>query len=193
MKSTDSRKARLPYNDDDSQPVMVPRNDKGLVAMPPERVQRLREYLIKELADLRKVKHLECFASPVRPAPTRFAARVAQTACSLCKGFCCRKGDDDAFLDDRTLARVRLARPGMTERALLRLYLERVPPVAYRDSCIFHGSRGCTLDRSMRADVCNSYFCGGLGTFRKSRDPETPTVIIAGEGEKMRTSPVLMP
>lgn len=81
----------------------------------------------------------------------------------------------------------------MTERALLRLYLERVPPVAYRDSCIFHGSRGCTLDRSMRADVCNSYFCGGLGTFLKSRYPETPTVIIAGEGEKMRTSPVLMP
>ena len=172
---------------------MVPRNDKGLVAMPPERVQRLREHLIKELADLRKAKHLECFASPVRPAPNGFVARVAQAACSLCKGFCCRNGDDDAFLDDRTLARVRLARPGMTERALLRLYLERVPPVAYRDSCIFHGSRGCTPDRSMRADVCNSYFCGGLGTFLKSRDPETPTVIIAGEGEEMRTSPVLMP
>jgi hypothetical protein len=45
----------------------------------------------------------------------------------------------------------------------------------------------------MRADVCNSYYCGGLGTFLKSRDPETPTVIIAGEGKKMRTSPVLMP
>ena len=45
----------------------------------------------------------------------------------------------------------------------------------------------------MRADVCNSYFCGDLGTFLKSRDPATPTVIIAGEGEKMRTSPVLMP
>jgi hypothetical protein len=45
----------------------------------------------------------------------------------------------------------------------------------------------------MRADVCNSYFCGGLGTFLRSRDPETPTVVIAGEGEKIRTSSVLMP
>jgi hypothetical protein len=80
----------------------------------------------------------------------------------------------------------------MTERALLRLYLQ-LSPVAYRASCIFHESRGCTLDRSMRADVCNSYFCRGLGTFPKSRDHETPTVIIAGEGEKIRTSPVLMP
>lgn len=76
MKSTDSRKARRPYNDDDSQPVMVPRNDKGLVAMPPERVQRLREHLIKELADLRKAKHLECFASPVHP-PHQLALLLA--------------------------------------------------------------------------------------------------------------------
>jgi hypothetical protein len=193
MNLTDQRKARRPCNDADSQPVMVPRNDKGTVEMPPERVQRLREHLIQELRDLRKAKHLEGFASPTHPGPTGFAVRVAQTACSLCKGFCCTNGDDDAFLDDRTLARVRLARPEMSERALLRLYLGRVPPVAYRDSCIFHGSRGCTLDRSMRADVCNSYFCGGLSAYMKSGDHETPTMVIAGEGDKMRTSSILMP
>jgi hypothetical protein len=50
-----------------------------------------------------------------------------------------------------------------------------------------------TPDVRMRADICNSYFCGGLGTFLKSREPKAPTVIIAGEGEKMRTSPALMP
>jgi hypothetical protein len=179
--------------DDDTQPVMVPRNDEGLVAMPTGRVQRLREHLIKELADLRNAKCLERFASPVQPEPTGFAARVAQTACSLCKGFCCRNGGDDAFLDDQTLARVRLAKPEMTERALLQVYLDCVPSTSYRDSCIFHGSRGCTLDRLMRADVCNSYFCGGLGTYMKSRDFTAPTVIIAGQGDKMRTSSVLMP
>jgi hypothetical protein len=66
--------------------------------------------------------------------------------------------------DDRTLARVRLANPEMKDRALLRLYLNRVPSMAYRDSCIFHGKEGCTLDRSMRADVCNTYYCGGLSS-----------------------------
>jgi hypothetical protein len=90
---------------DDTQPVMVPRNNERLVAMPAERVQRLQEHLIRELTDLREAKHLERFASPACPEPTGFAARVAQTACSLCKGFCCRNGGDDAFLDDRTLAR----------------------------------------------------------------------------------------
>jgi hypothetical protein len=68
-----------------------------------------------------------------------------------------------------------------------------VPPVAYRESCIFHGKEGCTLDRSMRADVCNTYYCGGLGAFMKSGDAPIPTVVIAGEGDKMRTSPVLVP
>ena len=178
--------------DDDSQPVMVPRNDKALAAMAPERVRRLREHLIKALRELRTAKHLDHFAWLQRPDPAGFAARVAHAACSLCKGWCCRNGDDDAFLDDRTLARIRLARPEMTERAVLRLYLDHVPQVAYRDSCIFHGEKGCTLDRSLRADVCNSYFCGGLSAYMKT-GTASPTRIIAGEGDKLRTSPVLRP
>jgi hypothetical protein len=38
---------------DDSLPVMVPRSDKGLAAIAPERVRQLREHLIKALRDLR--------------------------------------------------------------------------------------------------------------------------------------------
>jgi hypothetical protein len=184
---------RRDHGDDDNLPVLVPRSDKALVAMSPERVRQLREHLVAILHDLRRAKHLERFASPLRPGPTGFPALVARAACSLCKGWCCRNGDDDAFLDDTVLARVRLTNPGMTERALLRLYLDRVPSVTYRESCIFHGKRGCTLDRSMRADVCNTYYCGGLGAYMKSGDAPMPTVVIAGEGDKMRTSPVLVP
>jgi hypothetical protein len=183
---------RREIDDDDSLPVMVPRSDKVLVPTSATRVRRLREHLIKALRELRTAKHTEGFASIARPEPTGFAARVAHTACSLCKGWCCRNGDDDAFLDDRTLARVRLARPNMDERAVLRLYLDLVPPVAYTDSCIYHGKRGCTLDRSLRADVCNSYYCGGLGAYMKTR-AAVPVKVIAGEGDKMRTSPVLTP
>jgi hypothetical protein len=178
--------------DDNSQPVMVPRSDKTLAAIPPKRVRQLREHLIKALRELRTAKPLERFASRLRPEPADFPARVATTACSLCKGWCCRNGGDDAFLDDRTLARVRIANPSMTEADLLHLYLDRLPPVAYRDSCIFHGARGCTLDRSLRSDVCNSYFCGGLGDYMKT-GATVPVKVIAGEGNQMRTSPVLRP
>ena len=172
---------------------MVPRNDKPLATVGPERVQRLREHLIAILRDLRKAPWLERSVSPLRPGPAGYHAVVAQAACSLCRGHCCRNGDDDAFLDEGTLARVHRATPNANDGALLRLYLNRVPDAAYRESCIFHGKRGCTLDRSMRADVCNSYYCGGLGAFLQSKEEPSPTVVIAGEGDKMRTSAVLLP
>ena len=93
-----------PDCDDDSQPVIVPRNDKPLVAVKPDRAHRLREHLIKVIRELRTEKRWARSAQPAEP--TGFPARVAQAACSLCKGFCCRNGDDDGYLDDRTLARV---------------------------------------------------------------------------------------
>ncbi len=178
--------------DDDSQAIIVPRNEKALVAVGPERVRRLREHLVGILRDLRTAKRLECLAVPARSEPIGFPARVARTACALCKGWCCRNGKDDAFLDDATLARVRLANSDKTEHAMLSLYLERVPPAAYQDSCIFHGKNGCTLDRSLRADVCNNYYCGGLGAYMKI-GAAAATRVIAGEGGNMRTSPVLVP
>jgi hypothetical protein len=179
--------------DDDSLPVMVPRNDQAAAPISPERVRRLRKHLVVTLRALRTMKNPEHSVSPLRPGPEGFAARVARTACSLCKGWCCRNGEDHAFLDERTMARVRCARSAPDVGAVLRLYVERVPEVGYADSCIFHGKQGCTLDRSLRSDVCNSYFCAGLQAYMTGGDAVTPTMIIAGVGDKMRTSPILMP
>ncbi len=58
--------------DDDNLPVMVPRNEKALVAIAPERVRRLREHLIEALGELRTAKHWERLASPERPEFLRF-------------------------------------------------------------------------------------------------------------------------
>ena len=179
--------------DDDSLPVMVPRNDKAAVPISLERVRRLRKHLVVTLRSLRTAKNPEHSVSPLRPEPEGFAARVARTACSLCTGWCCRNGEDNAFLDEATMARVRCARSALDMRAVLRLYVERVPEVGFEDSCIFHGKQGCTLDRSLRSDVCNSYFCSGLQVYMTGGDAVTPTMIIAGVGDQMRTSPILMP
>ena len=48
---------------------------------------------------------------------------------------------------------------------------------------MFHGVAGCTLDRSLRSDVCNSYFCSGLGNFVKDAGAASGVMVIAGEGE----------
>src|SRR5215472_4757263 len=139
--------------DDDSLPVMVPSNDKAAVPISRERVRRLRKHLIVTLRALRMTKDPEHSVSPLRPEPEGFAARVARTACSLCKGWCCTNGDDHAFLDQGTIARVRRARLPLDARSVLRLYIERVPEGGYEGSWIFHGKHGCTLDRSGGCDV----------------------------------------
>jgi hypothetical protein len=184
---------KLPDRDDDCLPVIVPRSDRRLVPTAAERVEKLRNHLREALLDLGKARRLDRLATPVSPEPAGFRAVVARAACSLCRGWCCRNGGEEAFVDDRTLARLRLANPEITDQAIIRLYLARVPEAGYQDSCIFHGKHGCTLDRSMRGDICNTYFCGGLQAYMRGRTDPEPTVVLAGEGEKMRSSAVLKP
>ncbi len=177
-------------SDDDAIPVIVPRNTRALMPVAANRVRCLRKHLVKAMREARELKKTD---PPPPPQPTGFAARVASAACGLCKGWCCGKGGNDAFLDDRTLARVRRDRPDLDARAVLRHYSDQVPTLAYEGSCIFHGRKGCTLDRTLRSDICNRYHCGGLTAFFKEKLQESARVIIAGEGEEMRTSKVLTP
>jgi hypothetical protein len=178
---------RVPYPDDDAVPVIVPRNDRALVPVSAERIQRLREHLSRTLASMRPNEP----AAEVRNGPEGFHARVANAACSLCRGWCCRGGGDDGYLDEGTLAR--MASDAMRPAEVIEVYVERVPDLGCENSCIFHGARGCTLDRSMRSDVCNAYFCEGLHAFISSTERAGPTVVISGELTQMRLSPVLVP
>jgi len=154
-------------------------------------VRRLRKNLLDSLRALRAA--MKSCAPAAVPEIGDFTARVIDTACALCRGWCCRQGGEHAYLDERTLARVCLTRPGLDARAVLRLYLERVPAQGYDSSCMFHGQRGCTLDRSLRSDVCNNYFCGDLGAFVAKGDMSEPVIVMAGDGSNMRTSPVIRP
>ena len=176
--------------DEDTVAVMVPRQDKPLAPVTAARAGRLRAHLVKTLGEM---SGQECAAPTSAPPATGFVARVSATACSLCKGWCCRNGGDDAYLDQHTLARTHRDRPELDAEALMQVYLDRVPAIAYVSSCIFHANTGCTLGPSLRADICNSYFCGGLAAFLEERHRESPTVVIAGEGDAMRTSKVLVP
>lgn len=177
---------------DGSHAVMVPLNQRALVPTPPERVRRIREHLVRSLRDLRTMKRPDQNASPLRPEPVGFAGTVTRAACTLCQGFCCKGGGEHAYLDERDMARVRQARPELDARAVIRLYMERVPADGYAGSCVFHGKQGCTLDRSLRSDVCNSYFCNGLRDFVATADGAAGVVVtgVGADGET-RVLPVL--
>jgi hypothetical protein len=177
----------------DGQALMVPLNRKALVPTSPERVRRLRKHLVASLRAMRTMRNPERSASPLRPEPDGFVGHVARTACSVCKGWCCKSGGDHAYLDERSMVRVRRAREELDARAVLRLYIERVPAIGYDGSCVFHGASGCTLDRSLRSDVCNSYFCTTLGNYVTNGGATSGVVVIAGEGDETRMSVVMKP
>ena len=107
--------------------------------MEPERVWRLRKHLVQSLRAMRTMKRPVESASPLRPEPEGFIGKVARAACSLCRGFCCKGGGDHGYLDERVMARVRQAQPELDARAVMRLYVERVPAAGYAGSCMFHG------------------------------------------------------
>lgn len=175
------------------QTVTVPLTRKALVPTAPDRVRQLRKNLVAWLRALRTMKDPVGSQSPLRSEPAGFVGQVARTACSLCRGYCCKGGEEHAYLDHRTMARVRLARPELDARAVIRLYVERVPRQSYAASCIFHGAHGCTLDRSLRSDLCNLYYCNDLGTFVGGQKATTAVVVVAADGEERRVSPMLTP
>ena len=161
--------------------VVVPHQDRTLVPPSAERVRRFRRHLVECLRDLRKARRPErLIQSPAAP-PAEAAVPVLQAGCAACRGFCCLGGEDHAYLDERTMARVRRDRPALTERGVIAAYAAQIAPLSFQDSCLFHGARGCTLDPAMRARLCHSFFCSPLREFLRGGVFDGTTEVMAGE------------
>jgi len=82
-----------------------------------------------------------------------------------CQGDCCLQGaNTHAFLTRKTIDYVRWRDPSLSRQDILDTYLSHLPEASTERSCVFHGPQGCTLDRTWRADICNSFQC----TFRRT-------------------------
>lgn len=101
--------------------------------------------------------------SPPAVSPDAAKASMLGAVCGVCKGFCCAYGGTrHAFIDAATLSRYRADNREASGRELVQAYLDRVPNEHFRHACIYQAEGGCSLPRAMRADICNSYACGGL-------------------------------
>lgn len=164
--------------------IEVPGQREALAPPAPERVRALKRHLIgayRDLASARRKDRLiqKRAAEPVGPHGSAVAG-----ACAHCAGSCCMAGGTHAFIDERTLARVCAERPGLGARAVLSAYVSAVAPQSYVGSCLFHGETGCTLDRGLRAELCNVYYCNGLrDVLGTSLEPGDRVVVrtLAGE------------
>lgn len=158
---------------------------------PLQRVRALKRHLIQSLRALRAAKRPDKLIQTPTPEPAGFTAAVLAAGCATCRGHCCKGGGEHAYLDERTMARVRRDNPGLDARAIIRLYLDRVAPLSRRDSCLFHGPSGCTLGRALRAWLCDAYYCDGLRDFLKQTPVPGRVRVLATRHGRERQSPVL--
>jgi hypothetical protein len=120
---------------------------------------------------------------------------VLGAACGTCRGFCCTKGGDRAFLAVETLQRYLLAHPAHDEASVVASYVAHLPPETIDASCVFHGARGCTLTREMRSDTCNRYYCGALHELQRAvPDDAIPRAfVVAADGNTITSAAFLDP
>ena len=172
--------------------VTVPLLDEIIEPPPPRRVRALKRHLIQSLRDLRAAKRPGRLIQTRTPEPAGFAAAVLGMGCATCEGHCCKGGGDHAYIDERTMARVRRDDPDLDASGIIRLFLARIAPESYRGSCLFHARTGCTLGRGLRAELCNAYLCNGLRDFLTLTPEPHRVQIAASRNGKERRSAVLM-
>lgn len=86
-------------------------------------------------------------------------ARRSDVFCEICRGGCCMKGGDSAYVSAVMLRRQLDADPELTPESLLSAYIGSIPEAAIDGGCINQGEAGCGLPRDMRSDVCNHFLC----------------------------------
>jgi hypothetical protein len=171
--------------------VVVPAQRGALAQPTAARVRGLRRHLVATLCDLREAKRPDRLIQARAPETDGFAGAVLRASCALCRGKCCRGGGEHAYLDERTMARVRMERPDLDAAAIIRLYVSAVARPGFEGSCLFHGAEGCTLERSLRAELCNSYYCNGLrGFLRTGASTASAAVIANADGNTCKVARV---
>ena len=138
--------------------IELPGFDAPLVAVAPERRDALGRLVRELIADLKASAPAAKQPEPLAPED----ARKVASACALCRGFCCSKAGDAAYLNPATMGRVWTAQAHLTEDQLVAAYVDAVPGRAFDGSCIFHAAHGCNLPPSMRSNVCIAYQCTPL-------------------------------
>lgn len=138
--------------------VELPGFDAPLVPIEPDRRDALAANIRDHIAEVKRPRQL---GKQIVPLPPDEAAQIA-SGCALCRGFCCRTGGDEAYLNPRSIARVWSARPSLTADELVATYLDAVPERAFKNSCIYHAATGCSLPGSLRSNVCHEYLCAPL-------------------------------
>ena len=128
--------------------IELPGFDRPLRAVGIKRRRIFAQFLESLIAEVPRPRSRRTDKPLQKPEATTFAG-----ACAACRGHCCSKGGNDAYLDETAIAQAWARHPRLSKRSLTQLYLDAIPKKAFTDSCIFHAAQGCSLPRDLRAPV----------------------------------------
>ena len=169
---------------------MLPRQTRPMTGPDPDERVAFKTYL-REIVDQSFAEESEPARAPGRVTHDEPESVFTTASCSTCKGDCCNLGGEhNAFLNADVVSEFRALHPDWDADQIYQAYEERLADVTALGSCQFHGELGCTLDRDMRAQLCNSHHCRALKYMLQMRGliGDAPVALIAldeeGEGRK---------
>lgn len=105
---------------------------------------------------------------------------ISDQFCMLCKGGCCARGQEHAYISASHIRRLLDADPDLTADQLLDAYLSRLQDSSTANACINQGPTGCVLPRELRSSTCNQFFCASIKKFQSKveSDDDISTVAV---------------
>lgn len=150
-------------------------------------LDRLRERIAENFSDYPETpqdRPVEDFGECLN----REQSELIRRACTTCEGCCCRLGyQNTSYIKPSTILRYRFEHPTASPEAILADYAAQIAAEAYEDSCVYHGSAGCTLPKEMRSDMCDEYLCYGIKDMliQFETRPQTMGYVVATDEQEI--------
>jgi hypothetical protein len=158
--------------------IEIPPFHRRVTRLPRARRAAFREYLTEVIAEAAERRATEGDAGPAdAPPPEPMSTELTDVlgkGCAQCRGNCCATGRTHAYLRADRMLRYMRAHPTQSPEEVADAYLGYIGTDTFHDSCVYHGKRGCTLPREMRADICNSFYCEGLRNLQRQAPNDAP-------------------
>jgi hypothetical protein len=160
--------------------ITLPSGPRRTLALAERRRADYRRHLMDLVAQARDAVE-EVLAEDTESAASTLPGRL----CGLCRGGCCTRGGDHAYLTAGTMRAYLRRHPGMTDAEVVERYVDSLPPASQAGSCINHTPAGCALPRDMRSATCNAYACESLAQLIDAqRGEHAPRVVLVVQRSK---------
>lgn len=100
--------------------------------------------------------------------------------CIMCKGGCCAKGGEHAYLSVFSMRRYMDDHPELSPADIRQQYVSNIVSESIEGACINQTKMGCALPRELRSDICNGFYCDTVKDLQQSQlgKPCTGAILV---------------